>query len=60
MGYKIALVEDDHLIQQMMRINLENNDHQLFCYSRGEDLLQEVASEPFDVVVLDLMLPGIS
>jgi two-component system alkaline phosphatase synthesis response regulator PhoP len=60
MGYKIALVEDDHLIQQMMKINLESNGHQLFCFNRGEELLASLAAETFDVVVLDLMLPGIS
>ncbi len=60
MGYKIALVEDDRLIQQMMKINLENQDYQLSCYFKGEDLLQDVGSESFDVIVLDLMLPGIT
>lgn len=60
MSYKIAIVEDDALILQMVRINLEKNDYETVCFSDGESLLERVPGEVFDLYVLDIMLPGIS
>lgn len=60
MSYKIAVVEDDALILQMVRINLEKNDYTVSCFNDGESLLERVPGEVFDLYVLDIMLPGIS
>jgi two-component system alkaline phosphatase synthesis response regulator PhoP len=60
MSYKIAVVEDDQLILNMVRINLEKNKYNVHCFSDGETLLERVPGEVFDLFVLDIMLPGIS
>jgi two-component system, OmpR family, alkaline phosphatase synthesis response regulator PhoP len=60
MKCKIAVVEDDELIRHMVRINLEKHDFQVHCFSSSESLLERPGDEPFDLFILDVLLPGIS
>lgn len=60
MKYKIAVVEDDELIRHMVKLNLEKNDYQVQCFPDGESLTEQTAYEPFDLFILDVLLPGIS
>lgn len=60
MKYKIAVVEDDELIRNMVKLNLEKNDYQVQCFPDGESLLEQTAFGPFDLFILDILLPGIS
>ncbi len=60
MTYKIAVVEDDELILNMVRINLKKHDYNARCFITGEALLERVPDELFDLFILDIMLPGIS
>ncbi len=57
---KILIVEDEKPISELLRRNLTLVGHacvQAFC---GEDALRAIESGVFDLVILDLMLPGIS
>jgi two-component system alkaline phosphatase synthesis response regulator PhoP len=56
---KIALIEDDTEIQEMLIEFLVDKGYQVKAYSRGGDFLLEAASGRFDAIVLDLMLPDI-
>jgi two-component system alkaline phosphatase synthesis response regulator PhoP len=60
MAYKIAVVEDDELILNLVGINLEKQDYLTRCFTSGEALLDCIADELFDLFILDIMLPGIS
>jgi two-component system alkaline phosphatase synthesis response regulator PhoP len=60
MNFKIAVVEDDRLIRNMVRLNLEKHDFQVQCFASGELLLECPDNEPFDLFILDILLPGIS
>jgi DNA-binding response OmpR family regulator len=60
MKQKIAIVEDDDLIGNMIKINLENNGYLAFLYSSAESLLEEIGRKFFDLFVLDIFLPGLS
>lgn len=60
MKQKIAIVEDDELIGNMIKINLENNGYRTILFPSAELLLQEINRELFDLFVLDIFLPGIS
>ncbi|MGD2086380.1 MAG: response regulator transcription factor [Candidatus Aminicenantes bacterium] len=60
MKYKIAVVEDDELIRNMIKLNLEKNDYQAQCFPDGESVTQQTVYEPFDLFILDVLLPGIS
>ena len=60
MKYRIALVEDDELIRNMVKLNLEKKDYQVQCFPDGESLTEQITNEPFDLFILDILLPGIS
>ncbi len=59
MALKILLVEDEDLIGEMVRLNLEAEGHAVTWMKDGDAVAQLVAGEPFDIIVLDIMLPGI-
>ena len=55
----ILVVDDEEDILELVRYNLVREGYQVRCASSGEKCLQKVASEKPDLIVLDLMLPGI-
>lgn len=56
---RILIVEDEQDILELVRYNLARENYQVFCASSGEEALKIVASEPLELIILDLMLPGI-
>ena len=60
MRYKIAIVEDDDLIRNMIKLNLENSGYRVKCFSSAESMKRETEKEFYDLIILDIMLPGIS
>lgn len=56
---KILVVEDEEDIQELIRYNLSREAFKVTCVDTGEKALKQVAAEAPDLVVLDLMLPGI-
>jgi two-component system alkaline phosphatase synthesis response regulator PhoP len=56
---KILVVDDEEDILELLRFNLSREGCQVFCASSGEEALRLVQSEIPDLIVLDLMLPGI-
>jgi DNA-binding response OmpR family regulator len=59
MSPKILLVEDDHSIAEMVKEHLKKDGFNLLHAADGEKALQLFAVETFDLVLLDLMLPGL-
>jgi len=55
---RILLVEDDELVGTMVRMNLENHGHDLHWCRDGVHGLQVAGETPFDLVLLDISLPG--
>jgi two-component system phosphate regulon response regulator PhoB len=55
---KILVVDDEEDILELVRYNLSREGYQVTGSLTGEDALHKVRSEPFDLIVLDLMLPG--
>ena len=60
MSYKIAIIEDDELIREVIKSNLEKKSYDVKCYSGAETMLSRPDHEVFDLVILDIVLPGIS
>lgn len=60
MSNKVGIVEDDDLIREMIKSSLEKNGYQITCYSSAEDMLELSETELFDIIILDILLPGIS
>lgn len=56
---KILIVEDEEHIRKFVRINLERNGFVVLEADTGEKGIDIARTESIDVVVLDIMLPGI-
>ncbi|WP_285682020.1 response regulator transcription factor [Actinoplanes sp. NBRC 103695] len=54
----VLLIEDDPLVRRGLRLALSRHGHDLRTAASGEAGLDEFRSAPPDLVVLDLMLPG--
>jgi DNA-binding response OmpR family regulator len=54
---KILLAEDEPDIQFVTRIALEDEGHQIVTVDDGQAVLERALAEPFDVVLLDVMMP---
>lgn len=59
MGTRILAVEDDERIRTAVRLALEDEGWIVEEADTGEDALQAFARDPADVVLIDIMLPGI-
>jgi len=59
MPRSILVVEDEDDIQELVRYNLEKEGYKVYCAATGERALKDIQSRKPDLVVLDLMLPGI-
>ena len=55
---KILVVEDEADILELVRYNLSREGYHVTGTLTGEDALRKVRSDKFDLIVLDLMLPG--
>ena len=55
----ILVVEDEKEIQELVQYNLAKEGYRVSCADCGEDALRIARSELPDLIVLDLMLPGI-
>ena len=56
---KILVVDDEEDILELIRFNLVREGYKVLCAPSGEEALSIGQSENPDLVVLDLMLPGI-
>ena len=56
---RILVVDDEADILELIRYNLERAGHRVTGVSSGETALMAAAAAPPDLVVLDLMLPGV-
>ena len=56
---KILVVDDEEDILELIRFNLVREGSKVLCASSGEEALSIAQSEIPDLMVLDLMLPGI-
>jgi len=55
----ILVVEDEEQILELVRFNLAKEGYRVACAATGEEALKEARTNLPDLLVLDLMLPGI-
>jgi two-component system phosphate regulon response regulator PhoB len=55
----ILVVDDEEDILELVRYNLDREGYTVTCAASGEAALEAAAARPVDLIVLDLMLPGI-
>lgn len=56
---KILVVEDEEDLLELLRYNLERERYRVTCAPSGEKALTKVHEEIPDLILLDLMLPGL-
>ena len=60
MNKRILLVEDDDLHRTMVAGALEKNGYMVHCAENGQEAVDAMHSEPFQVALLDIRLPDIN
>ncbi|OPX39932.1 MAG: DNA-binding response regulator [Desulfobacteraceae bacterium 4484_190.1] len=55
----ILVVDDEEDISGLLQFNLSREGYEVRCAGSGEEALEEACSDPPDLILLDLMLPGI-
>ena len=58
-GEKVLVVDDEPQIRRALRVVLRANGYSVTEVGTGEDALDAAASQPFDLMILDLMLPDV-
>ncbi|PZS19507.1 MAG: DNA-binding response regulator [Acidimicrobiales bacterium] len=58
MASRILLVEDDERIRTSLRLALDDEGYEADEAASGEEALEAFARRPADVVLIDIMLPG--
>lgn len=56
---RILVVEDEPRLGELLRLYLERDGHAVTVVTDGRAAIAAVDAEPVDLVVLDLMLPGV-
>jgi two-component system KDP operon response regulator KdpE len=59
-GTRILVVDDEPGIGRMLRSNLTARGYDVLVAETGEEALEYAGTQPPDMVILDLMLPGLS
>lgn len=55
----ILVVDDEEDILELVRFHLSREGYEVLCAETGEEGWRKVKSHPIDLLVVDLMLPGI-
>ena len=55
---RILVVDDSPTEQKMIRQPLEESGYQVVTASGGEEGIDRMENEPFDLIVLDVVMPG--
>lgn len=57
---QVAIVDDDAVARKMLEDTYAKIGAETFCFTNGPDFLQAVDSQKFDIVVLDILMPGMN
>lgn len=56
---KVLFIEDDDFLRSLVVTKLQKNDFEVATNADGNDALQVINQEKPDILLLDLMLPGV-
>lgn len=57
---RVLIVEDERDIAELMGLHLKREGHEISVVEDGEQALRQIEASPYDLMVLDWMLPGLS
>lgn len=60
MSKRVLVVDDEKLIVKGIRFSLEQDGMEVTCAYDGEEALEIAKNQKFDIILLDVMLPGLS
>ncbi len=58
-GGRVLVVDDEPMNRALLQDALEGRGYQVTCAASGEETLHLVGEQPPDVILLDLMMPGL-
>ena len=58
-GARILVVDDEPQIRRSLQVNLERSGYSVETADTGEDALDAFRNRRPDVVILDLLMPGV-
>jgi DNA-binding NtrC family response regulator len=58
--HTILVVDDEHSVTELLSEDLAEEGYSCFTVATGEEALEKMSESHFDVMLLDLKLPGIS
>ena len=58
--HRILVVDDDEMLLALVRVTLDKDGFEVLAATRGEEALAIAAAERLDLVILDILMPGIS
>ena len=58
-GLRVLVVEDDAAIRELVSLHLKLEGYGVVPSADGSEALRLARAEPFDLIVLDIMLPGL-
>lgn len=59
MSKKILCIEDEQFIGELYARAIEKAGHKIKVIANGQDGLKEALANQYDVIIVDIMLPGI-
>lgn len=59
MNKKVLIVDDEKYILELLQVNLESNGYDVTICDRGDEVISICETIMPDIILLDLMLPGI-
>ncbi|MDP2174772.1 MAG: response regulator transcription factor [Bacteroidota bacterium] len=60
MPKRILLVEDEASLHELLKLNLEIDGNKVIGVKDGESAIKKFKEEQFDLIILDVMIPGIN
>ncbi len=54
----IYIADDDSNIRNLLKSFLEREDYVVYAYETGDELLKKFITDPCDLIILDVMMPG--
>jgi len=56
---RIAVIDDDYVIQDLIKSTFKRTDSSVFTFSDGDEFLKSVDSSEYDLAFLDLNMPNV-
>ena len=60
MSMRVLVIEDEVKIAEVLKDYLESAGYEVSCLARGDTVLPHLKTDPPDMILLDLMIPGMN